>query len=162
MSVQKIQANRALKVIPSDFCDVPYPNVAQEGTNTTAVAPNVLIDINATFITNNVAVGDIVYNTTSNLAATVEIVASETSLTLNDNIFLSVGDSYIIYHASPQTVIGNRGCTLYIGGFGSAEVTTTDGDVVVFEGLNTGQFVPVQVLKVGQSLTTATNIIALW
>ena len=162
MSVQKIQANRALKVIPSDFCNVPFPNIVEEGTNTTGVSANTLIDGSATFITNNVAVGDIVYNTTSNLAATVTSVGSETSLTLNDGIFPSVGDSYIVYQASAQTGLGNRGCTLYIGGFGSAELTTTDGDVVVFEGLNTGQFVPVQVLKVGKSLTTATNIIALW
>lgn len=162
MSVQKIQANRALRVIPSDNCEIPYPAIAQTGRNTTVVAVNNLNDTGATFITNNVKTGDIVYNTTDGTAATVISVASNTSLFLNADIFTAINKDYVIYQASPQTSLGNQGCVLYVGGAGNVALTTTGDDIVTFVGLNTGQFVPVQCTKVSLTGTTATNIIALW
>lgn len=162
MSVQKIQANRALRVIPSDNCDIPYPADAQTGTSTAAVANFNLQDSNAAFITNNVKPGDIIYNTTDGTAATITAVASNTSLIMNANIFTAVGKNYVIYIASPQSTIGNQGCVLYIGGSGNVTMTTNGNDVVTLVGLNTGQFVPVQCVKVFATGTTATNIIALW
>ncbi len=56
----------------------------------------------------------------------------------------------------------NDGCVLYIGGDGDLKVTTAGGDVVTFVGLLAGTFIPVQVLKVWNTDTTATDIIALW
>jgi len=63
---------------------------------------------------------------------------------------------------STQDGAGNNGCVLYVGGAGDIKVTTAGGDTVVFTGLLAGMFVPVQVLRVWATDTTATNIVALW
>ena len=56
----------------------------------------------------------------------------------------------------------NNGCVLYIGGAGNVKVETVGGDEVTFVGINTGTFLPVQVVKVFATGTSATNILALW
>jgi hypothetical protein len=56
----------------------------------------------------------------------------------------------------------NNGCVLYIGGAGNLKVETVGGDEVTFVGINTGTFLPVQVVKVFATGTSATNILALW
>lgn len=57
---------------------------------------------------------------------------------------------------------GNNGCVLYVGVTGDVKVQTVGGDDVVFTGVLAGSFIPVQVLKVFATDTTATNIVALW
>ena len=162
MSASIIQAHRALKVLPSNDAEIPFPAVAQSGTNTATAAFGVLIDSAATFVTNSVRTGDIVYNITDSTAATVVSVTNQTTLVLNADIFLATAKSYVVYQASAQTTIGNQGCVLYIGGSGNVTMTTNGTDTVTLVGLNGGQFVPVQVVKVFATGTTATNIIALW
>jgi len=56
----------------------------------------------------------------------------------------------------------NNGCVLYVGGAGTLKVTTIGGDDVTFSGLIAGSFIPVHVVKVWATGTSATNIIALW
>jgi hypothetical protein len=56
----------------------------------------------------------------------------------------------------------NNGCVLYVGGAGNLKVETVGGDEVTFVGINTGTFLPVQVVKVFATGTSATNILALW
>lgn len=56
----------------------------------------------------------------------------------------------------------NNGCVLYVGTAGNLRVLTVGGDDVTFIGINTGAFIPVQVLRVFATGTTAGNIIALW
>lgn len=56
----------------------------------------------------------------------------------------------------------NNGCVLYVGGTGDIRVLTAGGDDVKFAAIATGTFMPVQVLRVYSTGTTATNIIALW
>jgi len=56
----------------------------------------------------------------------------------------------------------NNGCVLYVGVGGNVKVLTAGGDEVTFQNLNNGQFVPVQVVKVFATDTTATGLIALW
>jgi hypothetical protein len=161
MSATIIQAHRALKVLPSNDAEIPFPAVAQAGVNTSVVASQ-LVDTAATFVTNSVRTGDIVYNITDSTAATVVSVTNQTTLVLNADIFLATAKSYVVYQASAQTTIGNQGCVLYIGGSGNVTMTTNGTDTVTLVGLNGGQFVPVQVVKVFATGTTATNIIALW
>lgn len=72
-----------------------YPYVLQIGTNTSVLA-NYLIDTNATFITNGVKVGDIVSNITTEDAAKVVSISSETQILLDADIFISSGDDYVI------------------------------------------------------------------
>ena len=161
MSVFKSQFSRALAVIKSDSADVPFPATNASGTNT-SVSVSSLIDSAATFETNNVKTGDIVYNTTDGNAATVLVVVSETALLLNDDIFAASGKNYTIYQASSQTSNGNPGCNLYIGGAGNVKVTTIGGDVITFTATPVGSVLPVQVIKVHATGTTATLINALW
>ena len=56
----------------------------------------------------------------------------------------------------------NNGCVLYVGGTGDIRVLTAGGNDVKFASIATGTFMPVQVLRVYSTGTTATNIVALW
>ncbi len=56
----------------------------------------------------------------------------------------------------------NNGCVLFVGGAGNIKVKTIGGDEVTFNGINTGSFIPVQVVRVFATGTSATNILALW
>jgi hypothetical protein len=56
----------------------------------------------------------------------------------------------------------NNGCVLYVGGLGDVRVLTAGGDDVVFSALPAGTFVPVNVVRVFSTNTTATNLVALW
>lgn len=56
----------------------------------------------------------------------------------------------------------NNGCVLYIGGAGNVRVLTAGQDDVTFTGVNAGTFLPVQVIRVYSTSTTATTILALW
>jgi len=56
----------------------------------------------------------------------------------------------------------NFGCLLYVGTAGNIKVETVGGDEVTLVGINTGAFIPVQVVKVFATGTTASNILALW
>ena len=56
----------------------------------------------------------------------------------------------------------NNGCVLYVGTAGNLRVQTVGGDDVTFNNINTGAFIPVQIVKVYATGTTASNILALW
>jgi len=56
----------------------------------------------------------------------------------------------------------NNGCTLYVGGTGSVKVLTIGGDEVTFSAVPAGTFMPIQVLRVFATGTSATSIVALW
>lgn len=161
MSVFKTTFSRALRAHPSDNADIAYPNVIEVGTSTTVTASK-LIDSTGLFITNNVATGDVVHNDTLGTAATVVSVDSETQLTLNANIFTATAQAYVVYSMSAQTSMGNPGCFLYVGGTGNVSVVTIGGDIVTFNGVPAGTTLPIQVLKLRSTNTTATLINALW
>lgn len=163
MSVFKSQFSRALRVIPTDNANIPYPSPVGSGVNTSVVS-NQLVNTEGNFVVLGVKTGDIVYNTTDGSAATVVSVVSDTVIVLNADIFAAAEKSYTIYQASAQTTTGNQGCNLYIGGAGNVTVTTTGQDVVTFTAVPVGQVLPVQVVKVHSvgGGTTATLINALW
>ena len=58
--------------------------------------------------------------------------------------------------------VENTGCVLYVGAGGDLKVKTSNGDEVTFKGYSGGSFLPVQVVKVFSTGTTASDIIALW
>jgi len=161
MSVFKSQFSRALAVIKSDNANIPFPAEVKSGTNTSAVTDQ-LVDSAGDFINAGVKTGDIVYNTTDGLAATVVSVTSATVIVLNADIFAASSKAFTIYQASPQTTIGNQGCNLYIGGAGNVKVTTIGGDIVTFTAPTLGQVLPVQVIKLHSTGTSATLVNALW
>jgi hypothetical protein len=168
MSYQKLQGYKALGVLPSDVANVPYPVLKEneiEGS-TTLVEVDKLIDKNglADFIRKGVKPGDIVYNMTLGTAATVVSVDTPDQLTLNANIMLNVGNSYIIYPASVMysgVHDANNGCVLYVGDAGDLTVTLITGTKVTFKNMPVG-FVPIQVKQVWSTNTDAKNIVALW
>lgn len=55
-----------------------------------------------------------------------------------------------------------EGCVLYIGTGGILRVLTAAGDDITFQNIPNGTFLPVQVIRVFASDTTALNIVALW
>jgi|TARA_R100001369_G_C3183672_1_gene142055 hypothetical protein len=67
-----------------------------------------------------------------------------------------------IPNISAENGRGNNGCVLYVGVGGDLKVLTAGGDEIVFTGINSGSFLPVQVLRVYATGTTATGIISLW
>lgn len=71
-------------------------------------------------------------------------------------------DTVNIPSVSAADGTGNNGCVLYVGVAGDVKVQTVGGDDVVFTGVLAGSFIPVQVLRVFATGTTATNIVALW
>jgi hypothetical protein len=161
MSVFKTTFSRALRAHPSDNADIAYPAQIAGGSNTTATAFK-LINSAALYVTKNLKTGDVVHNDTAGTAATIVSVDSETELTLNADIFTSTGQVYAVYAMSSQTSMGNPGCFLYVGGTGNVSVVTIGGDIIVFNGVPAGTTLPIQVVKLRSTGTTATLINALW
>jgi hypothetical protein len=161
MSVFKTTFSRALRAHPSDNADIAYPNQIAGGSNTTVTAFK-LINSAALYVTKNVKTGDVVHNDTAGTAATVVSVDSQTQLTLNADIFTSTAQVYAVYAMSSQTGMGNPGCFLYVGGTGNVSVVTIGGDIIVFNGVPAGTTLPIQVVKLRSTGTTATLINALW
>jgi len=71
-------------------------------------------------------------------------------------------DTVNIPSVSDENGKGNKGCVLYVGSGGDLKVLTAGGDTVTFAGVPTGSFIPVQVLRVFSTDTTASSIVALW
>lgn len=161
MATQKLQPTRALTVIKSDNAVIPFVNLIDSGINT-SITSFLLVSSTSTFITDNVKIGDIVYNITDGTAATVASIISETQVSLNANIFQATSKTFEIYQQSSQTGLGNQGCVLYVGTGGTLKVLTSGNDIVTFVNIQDGIFLPVNVLKVFSTGTSALNIIALW
>lgn len=159
----KLQVSRALNVIPSDFTNIPMPNVITQGTST-SFATNKLIDSTKNFSSVganplNVQVGDTVYNNTNSTAAMVTNVDSATQLTLNADIITGI-NGYTLYSGTniPGSV---EPCVLYVGTGGDLELTTAGIDTVTLINVPSGSFLPIQTIRVS-AFSTASDIVALW
>lgn len=164
MANARIQPTRALTIAKSDFADIPLPSIALTGSDS-AGNPNELVDSSKDFVQLNIYTGDIVYNVSTLPYTSATVIANPLpsapdTLILNDSIMNS-GDAYIIYQSSPLSGGKNSGCVLYVGTGGDVTVTTAGGDIVTFVAVQNGSFLPVQVLKVWNSGTSA-DILALW
>jgi len=154
---QKLQVSTALNIVKSDNANIPFTAQIAVGVNGSP-SLNELEDVTGTFITSNVQTGDVVYNTTTGTSATVTRVISETNLFLNADLFSGSGDAFIIYSQnSPK-----EGCVLYIGTGGNLRVLTSSSNDVTFYNVLGGTFLPVQVLKVFSTGTSASDLVALW
>ena len=161
MAYQKLQAGLAIDVIPSDTVNIPVPNIRLAGTSFITASPANKLRVSAfDFVAANVQVGDIVYNNDTGAIAKVLDVESASYLLLNASIFSAAGSqSFTIYSSADHP---NQGCVLYVGGAGDLAVVTSSGSEVTLVGVVAGSFIPVQVLRVEATNTTATNIVALW
>jgi len=156
MAYQKLQAGEALAILTSDTIRVPNP-AAIANTGTAAAPTGAQLVGTGTEFTKTVAVGDIVYDTTNSVVATVDAIVSDTVLTTSAAI--ATGASYVIYSQANNP---SNGCVLYVGGAGDVKVKMAGGNDVVFAGATAGSFLPINVLQVFATDTTATNIVALW
>ena len=159
MAYQKLQVGRALAVIPSDDTLIPsVSTLVHSGTGNFSSA-NLLVDSVASTDFREIVntPGAIVYNTGAGGSYNVSSVvpANGVQLRLNPATTAGAADAYDVYNAA------TTGCVLYVGVSGNLKVQTAGGDIITFANLPVG-FVPVQVVKVFSTGTTATNIIALW
>jgi hypothetical protein len=159
MAYQKLQAGLAVDVIPSDTINIPVPNVTISGTSIATPSTNKLKSTTSDFIEANVKAGDTVYNTTTTGIAKVVQVEDANTLVLTADIFNAGSQAFTIYSSTDHP---NQGCVLYVGGAGDLAVVTSSGSEVTLVGVLAGSFIPVQVLRVEATNTTATNIVALW
>jgi hypothetical protein len=160
MAYQKLQQGRAINVIPSDNINIPSPSaIAAVGVNEST--DDKIIDSTKDF-TKSVKVNDTVYNLTTNeISYVTEIVAAD-ELKVADSSLFTIGDEYKIF----STVdVRTEPCVLYIGTSGAAKtlkVLTADKDIVTLVAPAAGFVIPLQVLRVFDTGTDVTNIVALW
>jgi hypothetical protein len=160
MAYQKLQQGRAINVIPSDDINIPSPSaVAAVGVNESA--DDKIIDSTKDF-TKSVKVNDTIYNLTTNeISYVTEIVAADELKVANSSLF-TIGDEYKIF----STVdVRTEPCVLYVGTSGAAKtlkVLTADKDIVTLVAPAAGFVIPLQVLRVFDTGTDVTNIVALW
>jgi hypothetical protein len=165
MSTQVTQFKTALKVIPSQFAEIPFPGaivIENASATTTPGDPGILVDNNVNFNNLGVVVGDIVYFYALMLAGTVsQIVDAHTlAIDIDADTTISAGTKYYIY-----TSQNNNGCCIQVGALGegttgSITVVTIGGNDITFGGLAQGTILPVQVKKlISSDFETS---IALW
>lgn len=119
----------------------------------------VIIDTNATFITDGVKPGDLAFrpNTTAE-ASRIISVDSETQITCSISV-VSVGNVFSILSQSTEPAV------LYVGTAAAGDtlkVRSAGGDDATFVNIQQGSFIPVQVKRVYNTGTTASNIVALF
>lgn len=184
MSNVKLLPTRILQVIPSQYCDVPYPTIAykdQTGDKSSAVGNNAILSEDPVFISqdssgnqiNIVNPGDVIYFEKSNLAATVVEVPNAFRIVINAD-FLIDGDNYT-YTIYQNSLFPNQGCQLFfpldtqelvditVSSAGRDNYYDTDGIAnggYNFKYLNTSTPLPLQVVKVWTCSTS--EIFALW
>ena len=176
MAYQKLQSREALAVIPNDQVRIPDPSsvvvldTATGATVSTAnVASTTLTDSSGVdFEDLGIKAGMIVYDTTANLAYTVVSVDSSTQLTITGSVAGGATDKYSIYARA------TNGCTLFVGNTGAVTVrmaeqngnTTTAAapanQTVTYANIANATFMPIQVVQVTVTETTASGIIAMW
>ena len=153
-TITSTQPSRALSIIAGvgNTVDIPFPGeIKASGTSGVVVLANNLIvtGLGANFFTDrNIQPGDIVYNTTGNLTATVVRVVSGLQLELSSNAFPAAGASFRIYssNVTPALIYNSQ-----------ANNTVT----VITEGGNTQQFfnLPVGILPVRVTRITAASVL---
>ena len=191
MAYPKITVNTGLarEIIASDTIPIPAPDLSVLSGTTTASTTDKLVDVGADF--SNVNVGDIIYNTTDNTSATVTAIDTSTILSVSADIFTSPED-YEIFLGGPNgssRINSAEGCLLYVGsnasivqdiqptnpvapGVGSADpryvnirVKTTAGNLITFENFKVGNYLPIQVVQLMSTSTTAAarnTCVAIW
>lgn len=165
MAQDILQGRLAVDAYPSDYANIPFPQICVQGKSD-SISPNELIATDNDFEASRVKEGDIVYNVTEGKSATVLEVVDKNTLKLNDDIFQLVGgtEDYIVYSASPMDNLqdANNGCVLYVGKTGDLNVVPLGQNIpILFKNVPVG-FFPVQVIAVLAKSTVADDIIALW
>ncbi len=168
------QPTKAIHVIPSDSINIPEPGSYRSGTN--AGAGTTLTDATATFLDgqtnaggtgyfNRVAAGDVVYEPITKTAANVVSVDANTKLTLSAPGLTGGGAAYDIYRGVGglnNRKSGNEGFSLFVGTGGDIKVLPASStNPVILKNIGNNSYVPLQVVRVFNADTTASDILAL-
>ena len=128
---------------------------AVDGTN------SILTVSGATFISEGVQPGDVIYRTDSPLSGgRILQINSETQIVV-EGIVSTTGQTFEILKGSSESAV------LYVGtqpggGAKQIKVRTAGGDDITFENIPEGSFLPVQVKRVFLTGTTASDVLALF
>tara|TARA_R110002126_G_scaffold132501_1_gene276525 strand:+ start:537 stop:1043 length:507 start_codon:yes stop_codon:yes gene_type:complete len=168
MAYQRLQPSRALPIIPTDDLILPGgPGAELASGLTTSVLADSLVDNTVNF-NSIIKAGDTVYNLTAGLGARVIGVPIDNTpilpnppesftLTLSDNIFTVIGESYAVY-----SVVEGGGAVLWVSTGGSILGKTAGGDDIVLNNVPDGSLLPILMSVINQTGTTATGIYGLW
>lgn len=176
MSNVKLAPTRMLRVIPSDYCDIPYPTVAfaDQNANTEAISDISLQNNDSPFQVQNssgdwvniVNPGDVIYFEGVNIAATIAEVLSPSVIVLNEPM-LNTGDTYT-YTIYQNSLFPNQGCQLFIPGafddIFSIKITSAgqDNNGYVIDSVQP-QLFPLQIVKLwGRDTSEGFISYAMW
>jgi hypothetical protein len=149
----------ALNIFPSDSATIPSPaNILGGGSSDGAtVAAFKLIDNTVNFVKLGVQVGASVINFNAGLQSNVTAVA-ENELTLEEDIFTVVSQAYGV--ANNSVISGAD--AIWTGTGGDINGVTKQGIDVFIPSVPANTILPISFLKIRNTATTASNIIALF
>jgi len=149
----------AFNIIPSDSATIPNPkNFLGTGNSDGAtVAANKLIDNTVDFVKLGVQVGATVYNLEVGAASNVTAVA-ENKLTLDEDIFTVVNQFYGV--ANNSAISGAD--AIWTGTGGNISGLTKQGLEVFIPNVPANIILPISFLKIYETDTTASDMIALF
>ena len=150
----------AIPVIPSDSINIPQPGSVVVGNSSTG--GTTLTDAGAAFLTNFISGGDVVYVGTE--IHEVLSVDSETVITLKTAVVAAAPYAYKIFKGNGGALKeGYDGYSLFVGTTGDVAVLTPGAgqDEITLVNIANASFIPLQVIRVLTTGTTATDIIAL-
>ena len=169
------QPTQAVIVVPNDDINIPEPGVYKSGTNTGAGVNLVVNPGTGNFITgevnpggtgysNKVAGGDVVYEPSTGTIAQVIEVTGEDTLTLSAP-GLGGAAAFDIYRGNGGKVNnkqGQEGFSLFVGTAGDLRVIPVGSqEPVDLKNVGNNSYVPLQVIRVFDSGTSAADILAL-
>lgn len=157
MPYQKLQTSNAAIAYTSDTENtINTRAVVESGSCTVGTTGTTIVDASATFVTKGVSAGDLVVNTTDGVASRVVKVINETTLNVITTGLFASGEGYEVWQKNAEAAV------LYVGVGGDIKVRTAGGDDVTFTDVPSGSFMPVQVIRVFTTGTSASAILALW
>jgi hypothetical protein len=155
MAYQKLNTSRAWEVSPSD--DAPIPQImVVDGTQTVVSISGKTITVDpAIDLVKLGFVRGMIIVKGGDSAIITSVGGNELTLNIPATPFPATS-TFNAYGGN------NNGCLLYIGGAGNVKVQTAGGDKALFLNVAEGFVLPVNVIQVFATDTTATNIVALW
>lgn len=165
MSYQKLQTRQALSIIPSDVVEIPDPSTQVLTGQADFSTAGTLTDVGTTFLSDGIQQGAIIYNITDKVAYYVLGVTDDLNLSITSIAGGSAVADYVIYNAA------TIGCTLFIGSAGDVNVKmavdkgslpVSTGEQMLYKNLANGTFMPIQVVQVLATSTSATDILGQW
>tara|TARA_R110000803_G_scaffold61547_5_gene121453 strand:- start:1422 stop:1892 length:471 start_codon:yes stop_codon:yes gene_type:complete len=156
MAYQKLNTSRAWEVSPSDDAPIPQIMVVDGIQIVVSISGNTItVDPAIDLVTLGFVRGMIIVNPGGDSAIITSVGGNELTLNIPATAFPATS-KFTAYGGN------NNGCLLYVGGAGNLEVKTAGGDKVTFSNVAEGFVLPVNVIQVFATGTTATNIVALW